>query len=172
MREAHAHRRNSWGSVTWQWILNANIISRGKTQHFWAGKRLLHGSGFLLLGPDRLVVKVTLDLLSLFPPKWCQQGVPAGPVLSWPGLWAGLELSPALGTWGCPTSPLCHPLVPPNPCGFCLPCCVSLWIVSLCLAWQLRGLHGMALGPYRSSARLCMTFCRDEGQGQSPILLG
>lgn len=45
MREAHAHGRNSWGSVTRQWILNADIITRGKMKYFCVGKRAPRACG-------------------------------------------------------------------------------------------------------------------------------
>lgn len=45
MREAHAHGRNSWGSVTRQWILNADIITRAKTKHVCVGKRAPRACG-------------------------------------------------------------------------------------------------------------------------------
>lgn len=102
-----------------------------------------------------------LDLLSLFPPQWCQQGVSAGPVL---GISQACEQdwnqAPALGTWGCPTSPLCQPgaervtLCPSWPLWVVWLCLLYLCIVSLCLAWQLSTV-GWLWGPYRSTASLC-----------------
>lgn len=187
MREAHAHGRNSWGSVTRQWILNADITARMKTQLFGVGKRLTAApwvwvSSFGSWQPTQACrghVRFTFTCAFL------QNGAS----LSCPLLGTGQACDqdwnwfPALGTWG---YPWCHPgaesvthlslLTPVSSVAFhsllyfFMDCHPVPGPTAEAAPWDGSG---DLRDPQQASL---WTFCRDEGfteaQGQSPILLG